>query len=279
MTDRDSIGTAFTCMQAAGACPPARGGAGSRDRELAELRRRLDASLEERLLEAQSALAAEAGVLFLLRTLLGEGSEGEVGAVHRDHLDGEIRLAVEEINGCASQLADLNRRGAAEENAARQRRGDLLRELSERIAIRTVETSRGEVNVLVGGAYLVLGAEHREAAALENADGVHPVFASGGAALPVRGGRLRGLLEARDLLLAGHPGRAERWKAVAAAAQGRMEIQASLARQLEILRTRLSVASIDEESARLIRDQGILHASARRVGVIDELLETLKNGI
>jgi flagellar hook-associated protein 1 len=133
----------------------------------------------------------------------------------REQLNGDVRVAIDDINRFAAQIADLNVQIVATEkgglgfgtaNDLRDRRDLLLRELSDRVAITAVETSNGEVNVLAGSAFLVFGSERYEVSSAETAeDGVlrvTPVFASGNAELAIRGGRLRGLLDARDGVLA-----------------------------------------------------------------------------
>jgi flagellar hook-associated protein FlgK len=132
----------------------------------------------------------------------------------RGQLNGEVRIAVDDLNRIASEIADLNREVVAAENGGldsgaandlRDRRGLLLRELSDLLQVTAVETSTGEVNVLAGSAFLVFGAEAFEVATTEAADNgvlvLTPVFADGMAPVSIRGGRLQGLIESRDGVL------------------------------------------------------------------------------
>jgi flagellar hook-associated protein 1 FlgK len=64
-----------------------------------------------------------------------------------------------------------------------------------------------------------------------------------------------------------------------AAFKGRFENQALLAQQLENQRERISGVNIDEEAVHMIQFQRAFQASARFIGVIDDLLDTLINGI
>jgi flagellar hook-associated protein 1 FlgK len=133
----------------------------------------------------------------------------------RARLDGEVRATVDDVNRLSGQLAQLNREivtaeqggaGSAVANDLRDRRDVLLRELSDLVGIRAVETSNGEVNVMVGRSFLVFGGDAFDLAVTESADhGVRistPVFAGGTAALEVFDGKLRGLLDSRDSVLA-----------------------------------------------------------------------------
>ncbi len=62
-------------------------------------------------------------------------------------------------------------------------------------------------------------------------------------------------------------------------AKNRFETQALLAGQLENQRERISGVNLDEEAVNMIQFQRMFQASARFVSVIDDLLDTLINGI
>src|SRR5690606_32995245 len=79
---------------------------------------------------------------------------------------GRIGAAVTDINELAEGIAELNRAivdaqgrgGGAPPNDLLDKRDQLLRQLSERVAVNTVEQSDGSVNVYVGkGQALVVG--------------------------------------------------------------------------------------------------------------------------
>jgi flagellar hook-associated protein 1 FlgK len=133
----------------------------------------------------------------------------------RQQLNGEVEIAVSDVNAKASEIAALNvqivgaeKSGLAFETAndLRDRRDLLMRELSDLLQVSGVETAEGSLNVMVGTTFLVFGAESYEVGVEETAeDGtllLNPVFAGISAALSIGGGRLQGLLESRDGLLA-----------------------------------------------------------------------------
>lgn len=132
----------------------------------------------------------------------------------RGQLNGDVKTTVDDVNRITRELADLNRHIVASEHAGldngdandlRDRRGVLLRELSDLIRITAVESTNGDVNVLAGSAFLVFGTEAFDVTTTESADnGVlvdTPVFSNRAAALAVEGGRLQGLIEGRDEVL------------------------------------------------------------------------------
>ncbi len=134
----------------------------------------------------------------------------------RGQLNGEVRTTVDEINRRAGEVAGLNREIVAAERAGldsgaandlRDRRDLLLRELSDLLKVSAVETSGGDVNVLVGSAFLVFGGESFEIGTRESADDgvlrLLPVFADGQAPVALQGGKLQGLVESRDGVLGG----------------------------------------------------------------------------
>lgn len=128
----------------------------------------------------------------------------------------EIRVTVDEVNRLADELASLNRQVLSAENAGldidsandlRDRRDLLLRELGSLVGITAVETSSGEVNVLLGSAFLVFGGEAHAVTVTESVDNgvkvLTPAFADGSGAFTVSDGKLRGLLDSCDGVLGG----------------------------------------------------------------------------
>lgn len=126
----------------------------------------------------------------------------------RDSLNLQLRAGVDEVNRMASEIARLNadivaaESGGASANAAndlRDRRAQLLRELSQKIAVRTVETRTGAVNVLVGSEFLVLEGTSAQVGTTAEVDrGARidtPVFTATGTKLQLSGGELAGLVE------------------------------------------------------------------------------------
>lgn len=131
--------------------------------------------------------------------------------------NGRIGSSVEEINQLAGGIADLNRqivesRGRTGGHAANDlldQRDRLVRELSERVSVSTLEQDDGSLNVYIGrGQGLVVGLE--AAPLVVEPDPADPRrlevgFRSGGAFVPatasLTGGSLGALLELRGSLL------------------------------------------------------------------------------
>ena len=134
----------------------------------------------------------------------------------RSIANGRIQSTVDEINQLAGSISQLNqeivesrgRNGGRDPNDLLDRRDNLIRELSERIGVNTVEQSDGSVNVYIGrGQALVVGAQQTELFA--QALGSDPLrldigFRNGSAMVVatefMTGGRLGALLELRDTL-------------------------------------------------------------------------------
>ncbi|MEK7466939.1 MAG: flagellar hook-associated protein FlgK [Planctomycetota bacterium] len=126
----------------------------------------------------------------------------------RESLNQQVRAGVDEVNRLTGEISRLNRdivaseAGGAAPNAAndlRDRRGELLRELAQKVSIRTVETSTGAVNVLAGSEFLVLeGTSATLTTTAETDRGSRvdvPAFAATGTKLAPGGGELAGLLD------------------------------------------------------------------------------------
>jgi len=125
-------------------------------------------------------------------------------------LDGQITQIVERADEVALEIARLNgqittseagRRGQA--TALRDRRDALLRELAEYFDVTVREQPNGALNVYVGSETLIQGDVTRGIMATTNSDGefvrTQVRFADTNQELAVRGGRLGGVIEARDV--------------------------------------------------------------------------------
>ncbi|MBI4580433.1 MAG: flagellar hook-associated protein FlgK [Planctomycetes bacterium] len=133
----------------------------------------------------------------------------------RDELNRELQVTVERANQLASDVAELNVRiaelessGRGTSNSLRDQRDQLLRELGELAQIQVREQPGGAINVYVGNEPLVQGGLSRGlASTLEIKDGNPTVtvhFADNNGLVTVRGGKIAGLIEARDTFLVEH---------------------------------------------------------------------------
>jgi len=125
--------------------------------------------------------------------------------------DQTIVGTVDEINGISRQIVDLNEKISQVEvagqnsNDYRDRRDQLLKELSNLIDINTYENDRGQVTVMTsGGNPLVQSPYAYELSTVTNADGLQDVvwMNQGGTAIDITdsigGGELKGWLDVRD---------------------------------------------------------------------------------
>ncbi len=132
----------------------------------------------------------------------------------REQSNDEISVTVDEVNRLTGEIAELNssalmaEKGGLEAGAAndiRDRRDLLARELSGLIGSTAHETQTGEMNVMVGSAFLVFGQQAYDLTTNETVvDGLlveTPVFANGAATVSNPGGTLGGLVDSRDTLL------------------------------------------------------------------------------
>lgn len=132
----------------------------------------------------------------------------------REQTNDEVSVTVDEVNRLTGEIAELNHsiilteKGGVEAGAAndlRDRRDLLVRELSGLIGASAFETQTGEMNVMVGSAFLVFGQQAFDLTTNQTVvDGLlvdRPVFANGSASLSAPGGTLAGLLESRDTIL------------------------------------------------------------------------------
>jgi flagellar hook-associated protein 1 FlgK len=129
----------------------------------------------------------------------------------RTSLDSEIAGSVDTINNITREVASLNVEIARIEGggmdpggagALRDRRDLLLSQLADTLDLRVVDTGSGMANVFAGPDPLVLGSHSYDVTTEISTDrgvAVHTlVFASDGREVAVRGGRIEGLIEARD---------------------------------------------------------------------------------
>lgn len=137
-------------------------------------------------------------------------------------IDADIGGTVEEINQLTLQIADLNQKimetetGGYSANDYRDRRDLALRELAQLIDINVFEDANGTANVsMANGRTLVQGPNQRLLATQPDATGVRDVLwiNSDGTPVTVTGdilsGKLKGLLETRDVTLADYMSRLE----------------------------------------------------------------------
>lgn len=127
----------------------------------------------------------------------------------REITEVEMHSVVEQINRYAAELADLNVRiGSAElsgrvANNLRDRRDQILEQLSELVDIRVIEQEKGQVLVLVGGYALVSLGEANELTVEFQDDSTEFRLGEIPDAIPVQAGKLAGLREVHDRVLLG----------------------------------------------------------------------------
>jgi flagellar hook-associated protein 1 FlgK len=129
----------------------------------------------------------------------------------RANIDSEVTGSVSTVNSITQQLAEINveisrlEAGGAKAGSAtalRDRRDLLLGQLSDIIEIRTVEQPNGMVNVFAGSDPLVMDNQSYDLKTETRMDhGLlvsDVVFSSDSRPVDIRGGRLKGLIDARD---------------------------------------------------------------------------------
>ncbi len=135
----------------------------------------------------------------------------------RDAVNTRLESLVTEINAFAASIAELNGNirlardlsGGQQPNDLLDQRDELLRQLSERVPVSTVEQDDGSVNVFIGnGQTLVLGTKTQEIGITNNpysascyeiavgSDGSGPIVSK-----YIQGGELGGVLAFRDEIL------------------------------------------------------------------------------
>ena len=125
--------------------------------------------------------------------------------------DDAIRIGVDDVNEITNKIAQLNSQIMVAENGGidtgtandlRDKRSALVRDLSEMLAVRVVETDQGSLNVLAGSDFLVFGNDSFSLTTTQDADRGVLVssieFEHNGAALTLNGGKLDGLITGRD---------------------------------------------------------------------------------
>ncbi|SHI61958.1 flagellar hook-associated protein 1 FlgK [Geosporobacter subterraneus DSM 17957] len=127
-------------------------------------------------------------------------------------LDFSVSTTVGEINGYAAQIADLNKQiynyelDGNNANDLRDQRNLLLDKLSQLINIDAFEDNQGRMHVLVSGKSLVSHYRYSELGTVprtekkNNSDlgGLSDVVWKDGSTFTIQGGKLKGLLDARD---------------------------------------------------------------------------------
>jgi flagellar hook-associated protein 1 FlgK len=134
----------------------------------------------------------------------------------RAQLDDELQLNVDQINRITEEIAELNKEILLAENGGidigaandlRDKRELLLKQLAEFVDITVVETPTGEVNVLLGSAFLVSGSQSFDLATQQEPDnGIlisNLVFADGGSPAVVKNGSIKAIMDLRDDILRG----------------------------------------------------------------------------
>ncbi|MEO1583006.1 MAG: flagellar hook-associated protein FlgK [Planctomycetota bacterium] len=126
----------------------------------------------------------------------------------RNQLDDRLGALVEQADAIASEIAGLNAEitrtesGGTQNNPLRDRRDELVRELSKLVDVSTVEQASGAIDVLVGSAPVVLGARSQgiELREIPSGDRIERRVAitATGQALDAQAGEIGGVLSARD---------------------------------------------------------------------------------
>lgn len=135
------------------------------------------------------------------------GLRADLGKVS-SQIDSDLGANVAHADGLLGRIADLNGAIAAAEvsgataSSLRDQRDQVVTELSTIMDVTTIEHQGGSIDVLVGSTPVVLGGLSRGLKLARRATDDGPVLAVTVAAdnqeLPIRGGRLGALLDARD---------------------------------------------------------------------------------
>ena len=124
----------------------------------------------------------------------------------QNDLNSEIQVRVSEVNNITSQIADLNYKIAKEEinsdsaNDYRDQRNVLLDRLSKLCDAEPLEMQDGQVDVTLGGYYLVQKGSSRNLyveANVKNGNYYYPMLEGTKTEVNIKGGILKGLLESR----------------------------------------------------------------------------------
>jgi len=138
---------------------------------------------------------------------------GQMNAA-RASINDSVKITVDDINQIIQNIAQLNRQIVASEaggadlgkaNDLRDQRDALLTKLSGLIDVDATEASDGSLNILVGSDFLVFGNNAYTLTTSDQMDRGVKVstveFEQNGAELALRGGKLEGLVAARDQIL------------------------------------------------------------------------------
>ena len=173
-------------------------------------------SLMEKFFNQIEQLSSAPGDLSQRRVVLtgAAGLAGRFNALaadfsrQRDGLDSQIRQHVTDVNTQASEIARLNEQIHRVEvlgqnaNDLRDRRDQIITEMSAVVDVRTVEMPYGETTVLAAGVPIVVGNRTVALQAGVDARGQTVITPAGGSdPLTVSGGKLAGALQSRNKVL------------------------------------------------------------------------------
>lgn len=126
----------------------------------------------------------------------------------RDQLDTRLGALVARADSVASEIAAINAQitrseaGGAQNNPLRDRRDELVRELSTLVDVSVVEQAGGGIDVLVGSSPIVLGARSQGVTLREHPEGDsidrRPAIKTTGLVLDISSGEIGGVLATRD---------------------------------------------------------------------------------
>ncbi len=179
----------------------------------------------QRFFGAFADVAANPSMLPERQVLIGEAGnladrlQGLYNSIQalNDEINSELRITVADVNSLADNISELNRQivkasasgTGPTPNDLLDQRDRLVKALSERIAVSTVEQENGALNIFIGkGQSLVVGEEVTHLTLTANdldgrllEIGVEGVAGSSGSERFVTSGRLQGLLEFRNRVL------------------------------------------------------------------------------
>ncbi len=124
----------------------------------------------------------------------------------QNDLNSEIQVRIDELNGISAQIADLNYKIAGQEingdsaNDFRDQRNLLLDRLSRLCNAEALEMQDGQVDVTLGGYYLVQKGSSRNLyvkSTAENGNYYYPMLEGTETQVPIKSGILKGLMESR----------------------------------------------------------------------------------
>lgn len=116
-------------------------------------------------------------------------------------LNKDLRANVEKINGLAKRLAELNDQIGQNKNQPADlldRRNQLIEELSKLINIKVLDDGQGNVNIAVGGQFLIFKNSAHELQV--NAES-KVIFKDSGKAVEINNGILKGIMHIRDTVV------------------------------------------------------------------------------